>query len=156
MRYAVIGFWLFSTAVLVPAVNGQAPPAVGQFHIYKRVGLPLTRDVEPAYAAFNGFCTAYMLEMARRSNSDKPAGWDFWVVLRPDPKNQNRPHILVVGHSGGRTVRIADLEATPQLTTRLAAARTAQKSIQTLLDPSYNRLARSRPRPEAALASHKR
>ncbi len=149
--YRLIRAALGAFLLWIPAASSQPAPEVGQFRVYRRAELPVTKETQPAYQAFNGFSSAYLLEMGRKSTSSRPAGWDFWIVLRPDPKHQNRPHILVVGHSGRLTVRIADLNPAAEWDSKAEAARVARRSVKTMLDPYFNQVARSGARVESAL-----
>lgn len=119
----------------------KATQEIGQFHVYRRVDPAVHARTGPVYDAFERFFAAYAQRMSDKSTSDRPSGWDFWVVLRPDPKKDNRPHVLVVASSGGLTVRIADIHPAPGLNLDQEAAKAVRDSIRTILDPFFNELA---------------
>jgi hypothetical protein len=85
--------------------------------------------------AFRSFVSAFRTEMARRSARAGEGGWEFWVVLRGDPKNSGKPHVLVVGRAGKLMVRVADI---PSAVLNIAqdCVRTADRSLELMRSPA--------------------
>lgn len=133
--------FLCCLAPLAPTGAAQAPANVGRFNVHKQLSIGITEETELIRDVFDRFFNAYVVQMQQRANSEQPGGWEFWVVLRPDPKHRKRPHILIVGNSGGLTVRVADLNPTPGLKVQQESASAAQASIEVTLDPFFKELA---------------
>lgn len=109
------------------AVVEGAEPSV---RIIDRSEMAASKLTTVAQGAFERFSAAYRMEMAKREIGVPRGAWEFWVVLRADPKNNHRPHILVVGHNGRLLVRIADIPATASLDVGNEAPRSAASSIR--------------------------
>jgi len=133
--------FLCCLAALAPTGAAQTPANVGCFNVHKELSIGITEETEMVRGVFDRFFNAYVVQMQQRANSEQQSDWEFWVVLRPDPKHRKRPHILIVGHSGGLTVRVADLNPTPGLKVQQESASAAQASIEVTLDPFFRELA---------------
>jgi hypothetical protein len=101
---------------------------------------------DPAHATLDRFFDAYAGRMSKRLNSGVAPGWDFWVVLTEDPKKHQQRRLLVVGNSGGLTVRIADIAVDAGLNIENEASRIANQSIRSSHDRSSNQVAKARHR----------
>jgi hypothetical protein len=97
----------------------------------------------PWQQEFRRFVSAFRAEIGRRAVDAGPAGWEFWVVLRGDPKHGGRPHVLVVARAGKLMVRVADIPAA-ELNAAQDANRAALRSRELMRSPA--------PRAAAALA----